>query len=308
MKVAVVGMGALGRVYGVRLALRAACEVTYVVRPGRGPVPLRLERIDGDHAVETVDSPSVATAIAASADVVVVGVRAEQLDASLDAILDGAPDVPVVMLTPLLPPDLARLVARHGARIRAGMPGVVGYLRPDGTCRYWLPKAAPTSIDAEAPVPDSVEGLARAMSTAGFGGRLEPRVRDTNPATTVAFIPLAMGVDAAGGVAPLLADKALLRITLDAVSEGLLLADKLGQVPGWVGMLTRFAGPITLSIGVGILKSRSPEVLAYVDDHFGRKLHAQNVAMARSIVALARERGTPGVALTALEARLAAAA
>jgi hypothetical protein len=307
MHVAIVGMGALGRVYGVRLALRAGTGITFVVRPGRSPEPLRLQRIDGDGRAEELRTPLVETRIPKQTDVVLVCVRAEQLDEPLDALLAAAPDIPIIMLTPLLPHDFERLTRVHGLRVRAGMPGVVAYLK-EGICRYWLPKVAPTLIDAAPPVPHVVEELARALSSAGFAGRLDLGVHETNPATTISFIPLAMGVDAAGGIDALLRDRALLKTTLDAVAEGLALATRIGKTPGWIDMLARFAGPMSLKIGIGLARSRAPEALAYVEEHFGRKLHAQNCAMARSIVALAEEKGMGAAALRALQGRLEAVA
>ena len=300
MHVAIIGMGALGRVYGVRLQLRASCDVTYVVRPGRASVPQNLTRIDGDGAVEAVAAPTVDVRVPESADVILVCVRAEQLDGGLDALLQASPDVPIVMLTPVLPHDLARMTSVHGARVRVAMPGVVAYMTERDTCRYWLPKVAPTLIDAAPPVPGAVVELERALTKAGFVGRLELGVHETNPATTISFMPLAMGVDAAGGIDALVADKDLLRLTLAAVAEGLALAAKIGKAPAWVDLLARFAGPTALKIGLGIARSRAPEALAYVEEHFGRKLHAQNVQMARAIVALAAEKGTPRAALEKL--------
>ncbi len=310
MHVAILGMGALGRVYGVRLALRAACEVTFVVRPGRAAAsssPLRLTRIDADTAKDELPRPTVIERVPAGADVILVCVRAEQLDDALDRAIAGSM-APVIMLTPVLPRELERLSRVHGERLRVAMPGVVAYLTPEGMCRYWLPKVAPTLIDAAAPVPEAVTKLTDALAAAGFGGRLEPGVRETNPATTVSFIPLMMGVDAAGGIDPLLADKGLLRITLDAVAEGLALGKLLGQTPAWVGLLARFAGPVSLKVGMAIARSRAPEALTYVEEHFGRKLHAQNLAMARDIVALADEKKTSAKALRLLLDRLAAPA
>jgi hypothetical protein len=208
------------------------------------------------------------------------------------------------MMTPLLPADLARLTKLHGSRIRVAMPGVVAYVTGEGPCRYWLPKVAPTLVDAALPVPEIVAELTRALALAGFGARLELGVHETNPATTVAFVPLAMGVDAAGGIDPLLEDKELLRIALGAVTEGLALAAKIGKTPAWVDMLARFAGPFALKIGLGIAKSRAPEALAYVEEHFGRKLHAQNLVMARAIIELADEKGVSASSLRKLSARL----
>jgi ketopantoate reductase len=311
MHVAIIGMGALGRVYGARLVTHASASVTFVVRPTRAAAPsepVRITRIDGDGAKNELATPTLEVAIPAHADAVLVSVRVEQLDDALDALLAGAPDVPIVMLTPMLPHDLGRLTAKHGARLRAGMPGVVAYVTPDGGCRYWLPKVAPTLIDAAPPVPTAVEELARALATAGFAGRLELGVHESNPATTLSFIPLAMGVDAAGSIDQLLADRTLLKIALDAVDEGLTLARRIGKTPAWLDVLARFAGPIALKVGIGIARSRAPEALTYVDEHFGRKLHAQNVVMARAIVALAEEKGTPADALRALIGRLTSGA
>jgi hypothetical protein len=235
-------------------------------------------------------------------------VRVEQLDPALDAVLAATGDVPLVTLTPLLPHDLDALQAAHGARVRVAMPGVVSYVTREGVCRYWLPRVAPTLVDATPPIEDAVRELVSRLATAGFGGKLEAGVRDTNPATTIAFIPLAMGVDAGGGVDALLADRALLRTALAAVAEGLELAGRIGKTPGWVGLLTRFAGPTSLKVGIALAKARYPEALAYVEEHFGRKLHAQNVAMARGIVELAEAKGSRSEALRALLGRLEAVA
>jgi 2-dehydropantoate 2-reductase len=308
MHVAIIGLGALGRVYGTRLVALGGVAVTFVVRPARlaaPPAPIRITRIDNG-ATHELDAPALDVAVPPHADVVLVCVRVEQLDASFDELLTAVPEVPVVMLTPMLPPDLARLTQTHGSRLRAAMPGVVAYENPGGECRYWLPKVAPTLIDAAPPVPPVVNELASALAVAGFGGRLELGVHEANPATTLALVPLAMGVDAAGSVDLLLADRALLRIALDAVGEGLVLAAKIGQVPSWLDLLTRFAGPTALKLGMGLARTRAPEAIVYVDAHFGRKLHAQNVVMARAIVALAHEKGTPSKALEALLAQLEA--
>ncbi len=78
----------------------------------------------------------------------------------------------------------------------------------------------------------------------------------------------------------------------------------MGKAEAWASTLLRFAGPRTLRIGIGLARGRSPEALAYAEQHFGRKLHAQNVAMAAQMVDLARERGTPAVKMSELLARL----
>jgi 2-dehydropantoate 2-reductase len=229
------------------------------------------------------------------------------MNVELDRLLAGRPSVPVVMMTPMLPPDFDRLVRTHGARVRAGMPGVAGYVAADGTCRYWMPRVAPTLIDAATPVPEALGTLVDALRAAGFVARLAPDIGSANPATTISFIPLAMGMDAAGGISALLADRELLRTTLGAIAEAKVLASRVGSRPAWLEWLTRFAGPVSLRIGVSLARRRAPEVLAYVEDHFGRKLHAQNLVMAGTMAAMAHRMQAPADALGRLLVRLEAA-
>jgi 2-dehydropantoate 2-reductase len=80
----------------------------------------------------------------------------------------------------------------------------------------------------------------------------------------------------------------------------------VGKAEPWATMLLRFVGPLTLKVGVGVARSRAEEAVRYVEHHFGRKLHSQNVAMATRIVELAREKGTRRVALEQLLERLRA--
>lgn len=142
----------------------------------------------------------------------------------------------------------------------------------------------------------------------GIGAKLATDVLTRNVATTVSFIPLAMALDAAGGVDALLEDHALLTLAFHAADEGRELGRAVGKAEAWASTLLRFVGPVTLKMGIGLARSRAPEAVAYVEQHFGRKLHAQNVAMARRIVELAAERGTPHESLDGLLERLERAA
>ena len=225
MHVAIVGAGALGRVYGVRLAA-AGTDVTFVVRASRmqeSQPPLCIARVDGDKRQDELAAPRRSASVPAEADVIVVCVRAEQVDAPLERALAAAPDVPVVMLTPLMPAALETLCHALGQRVVVAMPGVVAYVRNadrpgEEVTRYWLPRVAPTLIDEtsrDAEV-DSVTGLVDALVKAGLPARIEHGVRETNPATTVSFIPLAMALDVAGGSDALLADGALLALAIEA--------------------------------------------------------------------------------------------
>jgi ketopantoate reductase len=306
MHVAIVGAGALGRVYGVRLA-RGGVGVSFVVRAGRmGDGAIAIARVDGGEETDRVDAPDRRIAVPGDADVVLVCVRGDQLDEALIALLAAAPEVPLVMLTPMMPQDYERLRARLGARVIAAMPSVVAYGTEDGTTRYWLPRTATTLIDEPRPMDAALEDLVRSLETAGIGTRFALGVHESNPATTVAFIPLAMGLDVAGSIDALLEDEALLDLALRASDEGMELAGKIGTIATWAGVALKLLGSLTLRIAVAIGRRRSPEGFAYVEEHFGRKIHVQNVRMAESIVELARAKGTPHVALAALLERLRA--
>jgi 2-dehydropantoate 2-reductase len=301
--VAIVGAGALGQVFGVRLASRGGAEVTFVVRSDRRARAMRIERIDAGQEQDTLESPRFATAIPSGADVVLVAVREEQLDASIDVLLDASSAL-VVVLTPMMPKDSQRLLARHGTRLRPAMVGVVAYLNDEGSCRYWLPRSAPTRIDSTSGFTPALRELAGCLGTAGIDTRLEPHVNESNLATTVAIVPAAMGIDAAGSIDALLEDRALRDLVIAAIKEGLALSGRIGKGASWLALLTPFIGKTMLKVGVSLGKSRSPEAFTYVQEHFGRKLHAQNLTMGRAVIELAKSKGTPSAALEELLARL----
>jgi ketopantoate reductase len=308
MHAAVVGAGALGCVYGARLATVAHVDVTFVVRPARAAAAgaMLLERVDERDDVIALKAPEYAAEVPAHADVVLVCVRGEQLGDALVSLLSRGPAVPAVVLTPMMPGDYARMRAALGERVVAAMPGVVAYLREDGVVRYWLPRMAPTLLDERRDDPEIVRELATTLTRAGIVARMEMGVHESNPATTVTFAPLTMALDAGGGVAGLLADAELTKLALRAAEEGAELGRRIGAVASWASVLTRFLSRTTLRVGVRLAKLQSPEAVRYVDEHFGRKLHAQNVAMANAMIALATEKGTRHEALELLRDRLVA--
>jgi ketopantoate reductase len=303
MRVAIVGAGALGCVYGARLARFGGCEVSLVTRTAAPGRVVRLERVEDGEVLEWT-SPARVDAVPAAAEVVVACVRYEQLDAMAARVAQG-PAVPVVMLTPMLPADFARLAATLGARVVPGMPSVVSYFNDAGALRYWLPRVATTLVDEREPAGAERE-LVRALGRAEIDARVETDVLSRNVATTVTFVPLAMALEIAGGVDAALGDDALLSLALDAAGEGRDIARGVGKAAAWASTLARFIGPLTVKVGVGLAKSRAPEAVRYVDLHFGRKLHAQNVAMAEGMVKLAEEQGVEHARLAELLERLKA--
>jgi 2-dehydropantoate 2-reductase len=302
LRVCIVGAGALGSVYAARLARLAGCEVSVVARAPAPAAPVRLEKVDdGDILEWTV--PARTTAPPADVDVILAFVRYEQLASLPERVGKGS--APVVVLTPMMPRDHAELAAALPGRVVTGMPSVVSYRNDAGAIRYWLPRSATTLVELRE-APGAEAELVKRLTRADLRARLEPGVLERNVATTVSFIPLAMALDAAGSLDALLADPALLDLALSATREGRALGKAVGKAEAWAGALLRFVGPLTLRMGLGLARSRAPEAVAYAEQHFGHKLHAQNVAMATQMVELAREKGTPEVHLGALLQRLRA--
>lgn len=307
MHVAIVGAGALGCVYGARLAKGGRCDVTFVVRPARvsDTSAIVIERIDGDRSSVRLDAPKRADRVPADADVILLGVSVNDLDERLNEIL-AASAAPIVVLTPLLPKDRDRLVAAFGKRLLPAMPSVAGYRNDAGVVRYWLPRVATTLVEEPRPMIPAVDALVRALQEAGVPSRLQIGTAEINAATTVTFLPLAFALDIAGSADALLDDRALLKLALAAAKEGQELGHALGKPAPWAELLVKFVGPTMLKIGVGMASQRSPEAVHYVEMHFGSKMHEQNVVMADAIAALAREHRVENEALAELASRLRA--
>jgi 2-dehydropantoate 2-reductase len=310
MHVAVHGAGALGSVYGVRLAARTHASVTFVVRPSRVSErkPIVIERVkDVRDRREELAAPVRAAEVPGDADVILLAVGTEDLDAIRPA-LDGS-SAPIVVLTPMLPADYARMRAAFGSRVLAAMPGIVAYAREDGVVRYWVPPA-PTRID-EPPAGEHalvVRALVTALNEAALAAHLELAVHEINPATTVCMIPIGMAVGLAGGLEALAADPLLLALTSRACREGTELSHRIGRAEAGARLGSILATPLPMRVIVAALRRLSPEALFYVDEHFGRKLRAQHRVMAHAMVELAKEKSVDHAAISELALRLDEAA
>ena len=313
MRIAVVGAGALGCIYALKLSHVA--PVVLVVRDvARAPKHVVAERAN-NNGPTMEGAPPVVTAVPDDVDAVLVAVRVDQLDDALLRSLarGGPPHRIVVVLTPLLPAVYDRVVTTLGDRLVVAISGVVAYepdhdpgAQPDPRrrIRYWTPKASPTQLDARAPDDPSapiIADLAQTLVAAGLPAEVKPAVRTINPATTIAFFPLLLGIQAAGGsIDRLLGDGALLRLSLDAAKETRALAKTVGELAGFASLLLSFAGPFTIRAGLKLVRGRAPESLVFLEKHFGGKLAAQNGVMLEAIETLARERGRKLDALRAL--------
>lgn len=309
MKVAVLGAGALGGVYGVLLAVRGGVDVTFVDRPERAASrePFVIEHVRRGRR-DVIEAPRRSHVVPDDADVILLAVGAEDLDA-LAAPL-GASTAPIVILTPMFPKGWARVRAAFGERAHAAMPNVIAYKRKeDGVVRYWLAPAS-TKIDeprAASPSAVIVRELAGALSRAGLRAKLELAVHETNPATTVCFIPIGMALSIAGSVQALVADEALLSLTTRACREGVRLSRWIGQPEPWATLAPVISAPWALRAWLEGLRRLTPEGLFYAEEHFGRKLTAQHRVMIAEMIELARDKGLPHEAGSELAARLEAA-
>jgi ketopantoate reductase len=306
VKIAVFGAGALGAVYGVRLAQRAGVDVSFVVRPSRvaESSAIAIEAVRGNTR-EAIDSPVRVASVPPDTDAIVLTVGTEDLDALKGAI--GSGDAPIVILTPMLPADWARVRETFGARALAAMPSVIAYTRKeDGVVRYWCPPAS-TRIDEPRkgdPNAEIVRELSEALSRAGLETSLQLGVHESNPATTVCFIPIGMLLSVAGSAEALANDEALLSLATRACSDGVRLSYRIGEPEVWASLAPIYSAPWALRLWLRTLGAISPEAVFYAEEHFGRKLREQHRVMIREMIELARAKGLPHEAFTELAARL----
>jgi hypothetical protein len=327
MHIAVVGAGALGRIYGTRLCATGD-RVTFVVRASRVAErgPIGAERVGDPESHTVIDYPVRAAQVPSDAEIVLVTVRSDQLPpadgGTLASAIAPAPHALVLVLTPMLPAQKRAMEAAVGRPIVAGMPGVSGYVDDAGIVRYWVPMVASTLIEdvaptaASSPSGASLEAprpaadrrllveLARRLTDAGLPTRLEQNVDTLNAATSIVFFPLIAAIDAGGGIDAAIEDKELLELTLAAGEECDRLSRAVGKRASWAMVLSRFVGPFTLKAGIRLAKRLYPESVRFVDLHFGDRLHAQHLAMGEGILALGKEKGEAMPALERLLARV----
>lgn len=301
MRIAIVGAGALGRAYGVRLAL-AGEDVRFVVRQARAasPAPFVIEQVNGDKERSVLDHPSLVTAVPADSEIVLVAVHLDHIvrtdapegSTSVPQLLAAAPNVPIVSLTPLFPRQIAALEAASKKTVLPGMPGVTGYIDDRGALRYWVPRLAMTFFDQRG-ARTAVEELARKLTRIGIPTQLEKDVGSLNAATTIAFFPFTAALGIAGSVDAVLGNKELVHAVVESVKECEVLAKKVGRVASWAQVLARFIGPFTLKPGVALARRIAPESVKFVEAHFGPKLGEQHAVVGAAIVEMGREQGVP---------------
>lgn len=325
MRIAIVGAGALGRIYGVLLG--GQHEVSWVVRPARLAErdPIRIQHAVPFGMTREDASPRRVAAIPEGTDVAIVTLRFDTIatpDDDLRRALAAPPGTLVLCLSPVFHAQHRLLAELVGHPVVAGMPGVSGYADERGVIRYWVPAIAATLIDdgtarggddptLGAAPHDAVDRerrlrLARALTEVGLPAHLEPDVEAVDAATTTAFFPMIAAIAAGGSIDGVLADRALLDVMLAAGAECRGLAPRLGKPAPWAGLLAHLVRASTLRAGVAVARLVAPEPLRFVDAHFGPKLRDQHVAMGEHIAALAAAQGRATPALGELVERVRA--
>ena len=279
------------------------------------PLVMRRARVDESAGFEleqkgrgarkdALDHPRRSTEVPDKTDVVLVAVRADQL---LEEGPDGLAEklrktsAPIVVLTPILPGPRRKLEGAIGRAVIPAMPNVVGYRDDQNVICYWVPSIASTLLDESgAGEGGELELFARKLTAAGLPARLERDVGSLNASTTVAFYPLIAALAPGGTVDAALANAELLATTLDAAKETDALSRAIGKPAPWASVLSRFIGPLTLKAGVKLARRISPEVVRFVENHFGLKLREQHIAMGQAILSMGADRGMEMPALAKL--------
>jgi ketopantoate reductase len=302
MHVAVFGAGALGCVYGVRLAKRTATTVTFVVREKRAHStdPLIIESAWPRGQRETLESPARAARVPADADVVLLCVGTEDLDALAGPL--STSQAPIVVVTPMMPQDYQRLRRVYGDRVLAAFPTMSSYVRKeDGVVRYWL-LPAPNQIDEPRPPLPVIDRLVDALNEAGIRTKLQLGVHESNPATTVGFIPIGMGMAIAGGADAMLDDEDVCALVARAVGEGTRLAHRIGAPEPFAAFFPILASRWAMRLFFGALPA---EARFFAEEHFGHKIAGQHKVMVRQMIELCEDKQLPHAALGEIERRLA---
>jgi hypothetical protein len=292
LHVAVIGAGALGRVYGVHLH-SAGALVSFVVRPERldDDRAFVIERLNADRARRECGRPQLCAEIPRTADVLVLAVRGDQVDAALEARLRSAVNAPVITLTPILPRSQQRLHDKLGNRLVVAMPTIAAKLDSDGVVRYWAFDASPSLIEKSDLWRGVLARLIGRFAASNLAVRLEPDVTRKNPATTIAFFPWSLAIGSAGSLGALSLRDDLLASAAAACKESLVLARRVGPIETSAALGAQLTGPRTLRAALAVGRRMAPRAVDFLDAHFGAKLGAQHALFGAEILELGREHG-----------------
>lgn len=306
MNVTIFGAGAMGTLYGARLAARGHAVSVLARGARRAAIDERGLRVRPRGTREAASYPvvTIASLDGHATDLVLVLVRAQQLGAVLPLLAKHDGDV-ALMVNVARGYDAWR--AALGDRFFVAFPGATGHFVEGDVVEYEIVPgvAQPTVIgEPSGPPKDRSRALAAALRDAGFPTSLRSDMeawQRTHAAWITPFM-LAASIaerDPAGGVS-----RALLALWVDAMREGLaaLRAEGVEPTPASIRMLA--AAPralVTGSVAAVLGASRSLRehlVAAGVDSR------EEGIALAREIADRAAEIGASTPRLSALVAEV----
>lgn len=290
LEIAVLGAGPLGTLVASQL-VKGGAEVTLVKRrvaTQKEHVQLVPELGGQPWSVELLCAES----LPADVDLVVLAVRAEQLNGELLATLRSSHARSIVAFSPLLGSTLARW--------RADLPSLCVALpvlaaefvtSTERRLHYWqMPSTLVERRTASSDLRDFVRTLRRGGAWVSWRDDVEARTL----ANTVALFPVHVAVFRKPSLRAWRDDISLRRELAEAVKRARRLSKVLGPLePAMVLLVWWLSSANRISVLVRALNCFAPKVSAFVERHFGAKLGRQHAVLASEVAVLARRHGVP---------------
>ncbi|MCU1513675.1 MAG: Ketopantoate reductase [Microbacteriaceae bacterium] len=275
MKVLVYGAGVIGTLFAARLH-EAGNDVSLLAR-GERLASLQENGVQlaaGDSPIIEIVTVPVVESAADAYDLIVVQVRAHQMEAALESIAGVQGDV-LFMLNWAAGPDYMA-AAIGGERVLLGFPTEGGTM--DGqVVRYRTSSVLARLVSMPIGEPDGrstprLERIVQSFRSAGINAKTEPRM-DTWLKTHAAFeLPLGRAVHTAGGPKLLARDPAAIRLMIQTMKHN-LRSMPTPPVPRTFGallilpeaLLVPVFGRFLRSEAASPLSTDTPAVLAELD-------------------------------------------
>lgn len=286
--IAVLGAGPLGTLVAAQLQ-RGAAEVTLVKRRVAQPYE-HFKLASQLFGATFAASLRCSDVLPVEVDVVIVAVRAEQLDSDLLATLRASNAKAVLVFSPLFGATLqAWREALPGLCV--GMPALAAEFSNQARTelRYWQ---VPFTFIERGPAPAQLQAVVYALRKGGAWISWVSDAEARTLANTVALFPLHVAVFRQPHLRDWIADVQLRRELAKALARALRLGRLLGPLElalvvlvWWLSSATRIA------LAVRLANLLTPSMCGFVERHFGAKLGLQHAALAHEIQGMAEARG-----------------
>lgn len=288
MKFLVVGAGALGGYFGARL-LAAGQDVTFLVRAGRAAQLVQHGlRVHSPHGDLTLPSPPhlLSGQIAQHYDVVIVGCKAYDLDATMESF--AAAVGPHTAILPLLNgmAHLDTLAARFGKeQVLGGLCVISATLDAQGEVRHLNDMHALVFGELGAASSARASAIEQAMSGAGFDARASAQIRQemwekwvfiTALASATCLLRGSVGDIVAAGQADI---AVALQEECNAIAAGEGHAPRAESAARTRAMLTAAGSPVTASMLRDLEAGAAIEAAHIVGDMLARDRHQASATL-----------------------------